>query len=461
MRFFSKTTLGDRHYYRRFFTLMMPLVIQNTVTNAVNLLDNVMIGQTGTTPMAAVAIVNQLIFVFFLAVFGALSGPSILSTQFVGAKNHAGVRNCFRFKFLFCTFVTILCCAIFCMFPEALLKLFIRGNNAPETVADTLAYGRRYLFIMVTGLPLFTATAIYASTLREYGQTKIPMLASLLALATNLGGNYVLIFGHFGFPAMGISGAAIATVASRVVEAVIVVAYTHRNAISYPFIRNAFASFRLPLSLVKDIVWRGTPLLLNEVVWALGISAVFQCYSSRGLHVVAALNIVFTISNLFKCIFFSIGSVTAVMIGHELGKDNINGARLTMNRLTLSSLCIAILTGALCIICARPLALCYNVEADIHRMAIVLLYITAFTAPFDVVIHNCYFAIRAGGQGFIAFLMDGIYLWCIQVSVCIFIGHHTNMHIYPFYAISNAVMCVKAFLCQYLISRSFWLKKIV
>ena len=461
MPFFSKSTLGDRPFYRQFFTLMLPLVIQNTVTNAVNLLDNVMIGQTGTTPMAAVAIVNQLIFIYFLAVFGALSGPSILSTQFVGAKNDAGVRHCFRFKFLFCFGVTLLCCIVFACYSDTLLGLFINGDNPSESVSETLSLARRYLFIMLTGLPLFTATAVYASTLREYGQTQFPMVASLIALFANLAGNYVLIFGHLGFPAMGITGAAIATVVSRILEAALVILYTHRNDFRYPFIRKAFASMRIPFNIIKDIAWRGTPLLVNEIAWALGMSAIFQCYSMRGLHVVAAIDIVFTISNLFKCIFYSIGSVTAVMVGHELGRNNFQGARTVVNQLLFTGIIIAIITSVLCAVFAKPLAHCYNVEDDVHRMAIFMLYVTVMTTPFDTIIHTVYFAIRAGGQGVVAFLMDSGYLWVIQFTVCAYIGHFTHLHIYPFFIISDIFLSAKAIPCLILFKRNFWLKKIV
>lgn len=456
-----KTCLGDRPFYRKMAQLMIPLVVQGTITSAVNLLDNLMIGQTGTLQMSAVAIVNQFVFVFYLVIFGSLSGPGIFSTQFVGARQNDGVRSCFRYKCMICAAATVFCCLLLGLGSEWLMRLFINGDNTPDSVDLTISYGKQYLLIMLLGLPVFTLTSIYASTLREYGETRVPMMASLAALAANLVGNYVLIFGHLGFPAMGVAGAAVATVLSRVVEAAIVIAYTHFKAREYPFITGAYASCRVPWKLAKDITRRGFPLLLNEFVWALGLSAVFQTYSMRGLHVVAAINIVYTISNLFKCAFYSIGGVTSVMVGHELGQNHFREARVTTERLLFSGVWISTAIAIISICLARPLALCYRVEPDIHQMATILLYIAASTAPFEAIVHVGYFAVRAGGQGFCAFLMDGVFLWAVQVLVCWVIAYHTQMHIYGFFALSNATLALKTIICLWILSKNFWVRNLV
>ena len=292
--------IGTKEFYFRVFSIVLPMVIQNTITNVVSLLDNVMVGRVGTLQMSAVAIINQLIFVFNLCIFGGLAGAGIFSTQYAGAKDNNGIRYCFRAKTYIGVAMFILACVVFLGFSDPLIKMYLAEDTSPADAAATLKYATSYLKIMILGLLPFTITQIYSSTLREFGETKLPMTASVAAIAVNFVFNYLLIFGKFGFPKLGVAGAAIATVLSRFVEAIILVTVSTLRRNEYAFLKSVFRSFYIPIKLCRNIAIKGTPLLINEFLWAAGMAVLLQCYSVRGLDVVAAVNISNTINNLFN-----------------------------------------------------------------------------------------------------------------------------------------------------------------
>ena len=215
-----RSLIGDRAFYRRLFTVMLPILTQNLITNFVNLLDNVMVGQVGTEPMSGVAIVNQLLFVFNLCVFGGLAGAGIFTAQFYGKNDNRGVADTFRGKLYIALGVLAVAFTVLIGFGEELILSFIHEGQENLDMAATLTYGKDYLRVMLLQLVPFAVMQIYASTLRETGETLLPMKAGIVAVLVNLTGNYILIFGKLGAPALGVVGAAIATVLSQAVSAV-------------------------------------------------------------------------------------------------------------------------------------------------------------------------------------------------------------------------------------------------
>ena len=204
-----KRWVGSRAFYRTLLAVMIPILIQNGITNFINLLDNVMVGQVGTEQMSGVSIVNQLIFVFNLCVFGAISGAGIFGAQFYGKGDHDGVRYTFRFKLIVALALYVLATLILLCFGEELIGFYLHEGSETGDLALTLESAKAYLSILLVGLLPFTVTQIYASTLREIGHTVPPMAAGIAGVLVNLTLNYVLIFGKLGAPAMGVSGAAL------------------------------------------------------------------------------------------------------------------------------------------------------------------------------------------------------------------------------------------------------------
>ena len=174
--------IGNRAFYARFFTVAIPIIIQNAITNFVSLLDNIMVGQIGNDPMSGVAIVNQLIFVFSLCIFGASSGAGIFTAQFHGSHNQEGIRHTFRFKVMICTLLAVLGIGLFLLAGTPLINTYLQGEGDAAVAANTLAYGLKYLKISLWGLIPFALCNAYSSTLRETGQTLVPMIAGVTAV---------------------------------------------------------------------------------------------------------------------------------------------------------------------------------------------------------------------------------------------------------------------------------------
>ena len=210
--------IGDKAFYHALLVLIVPMIIQQGITNFVSLLDNIMVGRLGTESMSGVAIVNQLLFVFNLSIFGGLAGASIFGAQFYGKGDHQGVRYAFRFKLMYGALITILATGVLVLFHQPLISLFLTDTGSGGDLALTLSEARQYLKVMLVGLIPFALSQSYSSSLRETGETKAPMVASVIAIFVNLILNYVLIFGRFGAPRLVVVGAAVATVIARYIE---------------------------------------------------------------------------------------------------------------------------------------------------------------------------------------------------------------------------------------------------
>ena len=300
--------IGDRTFYRHVAVVVLPIIVQNTLSNVVSLLDNVMVGQVGTLPMSAVAIINQLLFVFNLCIWGALAGAGIFGAQYYGQGNMEGVRQTLRMKLLIAAGLLVIAFGVLLGAGRPLIELYISADTTAADAAATMEYALGYLRVMLAGLISFALTQAYASTLRESGQTTLPMRASMIAMGINFVFNGLLIFGLFGFPALGVVGAGIATSLSRFVEFVIVVSGAHRSAERYPFMEGVFRNFHIDGNLARQVAIKGFPLLLNECLWSMSQAMLLQCYSVRGIQAIAAMNITNTITQIFNEVFLSLGN---------------------------------------------------------------------------------------------------------------------------------------------------------
>ena len=460
-RSMKRVLIGDRQFYKMVLAIVIPIIIQNAITNFVNLLDNIMVGQVGTEQMSGVSIANQLLFVFNLCVFGGISGAGIFSAQFQGADNQEGVRHCFRYKLWACALLLGAALAVFLMGGEFLITRFLHDEADPERVAVTLAHGMAYLRILLFGLLPFALTQVYAGTLRETGETKLPMFAGIVAVFVNLLFNWLLIFGNLGFPKLGVEGAAIATVISRYVELSIVIGYTHTHANRYRFVNGLYASLRVPKALAQDITVKGLPLLINEGLWSMGMTMLAQCYSVRGLDVVAAMNISNTISNLFSVTILSMGSATAILVGQALGSGDMEEARARAWRLVAFSIAVSVATLLVMNLIAPLIPQVYRTSDEVRGLATRLLRIWSFCMPLMAFCNSAYFTLRSGGKTMITFLFDSGYTWAIAVPLAWCLVHLTDLSVLTIYLLvqlADILKCVFGFI---LMKKGVWLNNMV
>lgn len=453
--------IGDSIFYGRVTAIVLPMIVQNTITNVVSLLDNVMVGRIGTLEMSAVAIINQLLFVYNLCIFGGLSGAGIFSTQYAGAKDDKGVAHCFRIKLIIAAAMFVLALIVFLKFPQQLIGFYLAKDTAPDVVEITLNHAANYLKIMLVGLLPFALAQVYASTLREMGETTLPMVSSIIAIGVNLVFNWLLIFGKFGFPRLGVVGAAIATVLSRFVELTVIVIATHCRKKEFTFISGIYKSFYIPRTLITDVCKRGLPLLVNEFLWSAGMAMLLQCYSVRGIHVVAAANIASNVNNLFNVVFISMGSAIAIMVGQYLGAGKIEKAKQTVWRLIFATVVACTVVGGVMAALSPIIPHIYKTEPEVKILATKLLLVFAVFMPMYSFAHDCYFTIRSGGRTLVTFLFDSAVTWGVCVPTAFVLANFTTIPIVPLYIVVQSIEFIKCIVGYILIKKGIWINNLV
>lgn len=453
--------IGDKAFYRRFLLVAVPIIVQNGISNFVSLLDNIMVGQVGSIQMSGVSIVNGLIFVFNLCVFGASSGAGIFTAQFFGSNDHEGIRYTFRFKMLICTLLSVLGIGIFLAAGTPLIQLYLQGEGEASEAAQVLHYGLNYLHVMLWGLVPFALNNAYASTLRETSQTTVPMVAGIVAVLVNLVLNYVLIFGRFGAPELGVEGAAIATVISRYVELAIVVLWTHLHGKACAFIRGAYRSLYIPADLLKKIVIKGMPLLLNEALWSGGMAFLNQCYSTCGLEVVPAMNISTTIYNLSSVVYLSGGNAVGILMGQMLGAGSTNDQIRDSNRkLITANVLFGAAFGLLLASISGVFPMIYNTTDSVRRTATALICISAVMMPVSSYLNATYFTLRSGGKTLVTFVFDSGYVWSCAIPVAFILSRFTELPILPLYAICQSLDFIKCFIGAAMLKKGTWIQNL-
>ncbi len=416
-----KQYIGDRAFYRSLLAVAIPIIIQNSITNFISLLDNVMVGQIGTEQMSGVSIVNQLLFVFNLCIFGALSGAGLFGAQFFGNRELENLRHTFRYKVIISLVICVGAIGVFLVAGDPLISLYLHEGGETGDLALTLYNAKKYLAISLVGLLPFTITQIYASSLREVKHTVPPMVAGIVGVCVNLSLNYVLIFGKLGAPALGVEGAALATVISRFVECICVIVWTHSHTEECPFIQGVYRSLRIPRELARSITVTGTPLLINETLWAAGQAMLLQCYSLRGIATVSAMNISGIAFNTFSVLYFSMGTTISILIGHRLGEGNLEKAESDAKKMIAFSTLLGVISGILIALCSLFFPDLYNTTDEVRALASSFIITVAVSAPIQAILNASYFTLRSGGKTLLTFLFDSGYVWCftIPLSYCV------------------------------------------
>ncbi|MGN0242985.1 MAG: MATE family efflux transporter [Lachnospiraceae bacterium] len=457
----KRTFIGDRQFYKRIIFLALPMIIQNAITSFVSFLDNIMVGQIGTEQMSGVAIVNQLMFVFNICVFGAVSGAGIFSAQFYGKGDYEGQKYAFRYKLYASLLVATIALCLFLFCNEQLISLYLSDSGSVGDITLALKYGKEYLVIMMLGLLPFAVSQTYISTIRETGQTLVPMLASMGAVFTNLILDFVLIFGLGPIPAYGVAGAAAATVIARFTECIIVVAWTHRNPKKNPYITGVYRGVRIPKNICLNIMKKGTPLMVNEMLWAAGMAVIVQCYAVRGLEVVAAQNISSTITNLFNIVYIQLGACISIVIGQLLGAGKLKEAKDADTKMIFFSVVACAVVALVMAFFGRFFPSIYNTEDSIKELARTFILISALVMPLCAFSHCAYFTLRSGGKTMVTFLFDSVYTWVLVAPFAFLLSHYSTLPITAVFFLVQFTEIIKVIIGFFMIRSGVWLQNIV
>jgi len=458
---FKEKFIGDRKFYKHVLLIALPMIAQNAITSFVNFLDNIMVGMIGTEQMSGVAIVNQLVFVFNICIFGGVSGAGIFGTQFFGKGDYEGQKHAFRFKMYASVAISVAALSLFTFAGTELIQLYLSDTGEVGDIALAMQYAKQYMRYVMIGLPAFALSQTYISSIRETGHTFIPMLAGMAAMVTNLVLDILLIFGVGPFPELGVEGAAIATAIARYVECSIVLIWTHTHKGINKYIVGAYRSFYIPKNTLKDILIKGTPLMVNEMLWASGMAAIVQCYAVRGLDVVAAQNISSTISNMFNVVYIQLGGSISIIIGQLLGAGKIEEAKETNRKLIFFDVACCTGVALIMMVVGRWFPNIYATEESIKDLARIFIVISAAVMPLCAFCHCSYFTLRSGGKTIVTFLFDSVYMWVIVIPVATFLAKYTTLPIAIVYLLVQSLELVKAVIGFFMVKSGVWLQNIV
>lgn len=453
--------VGDKEFYKMILSVAIPIMIQSAITNFVGMLDNIMVGRVGTEQMTGVAISNQLIFIFYLTVFGAVAGAGIFGAQFFGNGDHKGVRYAFRFKVISSLLISAIFILGFILFGDELIMMYLKGEGDVTNIEASLYYGKQYTVIMLFSFVPYALMQCYASTLRESGETLIPMKAGIISMIVNFVLNAVLIFGLFGLPALGAAGAAIATVIARFVEFALVAVWTHRHSEMHPFIKGAFNSMHIPAKVTADIFKKAMPLIVNESLWSLSMALLSQCYSTRGYDVVSAVNIATTVNNVFNVAFIALGNSVGIIVGQMLGAGENDEALSSARKMIAFSSAVCFIFGGALAAVAPFFPMIYNTDDGVRSLATSLILIMAVTMPIHAISHGCYFTLRSGGRTFITVLFDSVYASAIVYPIACALCYLTNIPIIPLYFICQFLEIGKCIMGGIMVEKRIWIRNIV
>ena len=448
-----KRYLPDKKFLRTILSIALPMMIQNTFTNLIGLVNNITVGRLGTEQLAGVAVANQLVSIYIMCIWGVMSGAEIFGAQFHGKNDMENLRNTFRFMILTGVTVALIAAVLFLSFGEQFVKLYIYSDSEGSDTVMALREGTRYLRMLVISFLPLALNMGYTSILRVNEQNTVPMFSSIAGVLSCLAVNFLLI------PKIGMIGAALATISSRVLEALINIIWCHTHTDRLQFIKGAFRTLWVPKELAKQIFITGLPLTMNETIWQIGVATITQCYSYRGLSTVAAVNIASTVQFLTSVSIFALGAAVGVVMGNLLGSGDRKGAEEASRQLLGFSVVVGIGVAVLLLILCPFVPVLYpNLSSEVHFIAKWLIWGEAFNAVLNSFYNAAYYIIRSGGKTVTTFIFDSGFIWGVSVVAAVVIAYFTTIPIIPFYWIEKALDILKCIIVYILVKKGSWIQ---
>jgi len=401
-------------FYKKLFILALPIAFQNLASTSLNLIDTLMIGQLGETYIGAVALANQVFFLLMLFLFGISSGASVFTAQYWGKKDLAGIHRSLGLALIPALTGAVLFTLAAQFLPGQILALF-------TTDKTVISLGIPYLRIISVSYICTAVSLIIQGVLRSTGHVKLPLKITLISLSLNALFNYLLIFGKFGFPEMGIEGAALATTGARFLEIFLLLYLSKRR--NYPVIASRKKLFNFPKGFIRNFTYRVYPVILNEVGWSLGITMFTIVYARMGTPVLAAFNIMDTVSRLVFVLFIGTGNASGIVLGNIIGENRPEDARKYARGLLKISIIMGIGAGIIIYISAPWVPSMFKISEEVSRMVTTFMKILSVVVFVKVSnIHIIVGILRSGGDTHICMLLEIIPLWLIGIPLAFYTG---------------------------------------
>lgn len=442
----------DREFLINMLKIALPIIIQNLVTSSLNMADTIMIGKLGEVEIAAVGIANQYFFFFSMILIGLCGGCSVFISQYWGKRDFTNIKRMLGLGLVSVLLVSIVFMAAGFINPGKIILLF----NKDSTVIDL---GGKYLFIVLFSYIFTAITFIYSYSLRSIGNTVAPLIVNIAALLCNVFLNYILIFGKFGAPALGVEGAAIATLIARVVETIILVFLVYKD--NGVFAASLTELKDLNTSFFKKSYKIIVPVLLNDVFWAMASLIYSVVYGRMGTGATAAVQISNTVSNMFMVVTFGMASASAIMIGNSIGEGREDQTIDYAKKFMGISLFVSIIL-ALSLALASPIILdLFNVSNEVRSSTLIMLYIISliFIVRFlgMVIIVGI---LRGAGDARSSLIIEGFTMWFVGVPLTIMGAFLFKLPVHLVYALAILEEVVKFILGLMRLKSRKWINNI-
>lgn len=446
-----KKYLGTKEFYKSVSSIALPIMAQQFITTFVNLIDNVMIGSIGNIALTSVTVANRFFLIVNSLLFGLCGAAGIYIAQYFGAKEKRKCQEVFNINMFFSIGAAVLFTFVIFVFPQFAVELF---SKTPIIVEEAIKYLQ---FAKYTYIP-FAISFTCMMALRAVGINKIQLKVGTVAVLTNTLLNYCLIFGHFGFPEMGIQGAAIATVTARVVEMTIYLVVLYRNRHFFSF--DLKGMIRINLGLLTNIIRKAIPLTANEILFSIGQSLIFMSYMRCDEYLVASISVVDTVANIMFIVFGGLSSAISIMIGNKLGANQLDEAKENARKLLCFGLMVSLVIGSIFFMLAPLIPNMYNVDVPIKEAIVTLVRIKSIMIniyAFNVCI---FFILRAGGDVVSTMVMDSGFLWVAGVLVSTVLSSFTTISLITLYIIVESLDLIKLMIAAYFFKKERWVKNI-
>jgi putative MATE family efflux protein len=448
---------GSGKFYKNALSIAVPIMLQQLIQSMVSLVDNFMVSGLGDVAMSGVNVAGQIIFVFMVYVNTICMAGGIFMTQYFGADDKNGMGQAFRFKLVMGMLAFIPYYLVCMVYPRQILSLMVIGNSQADMILDQAVSYMGILFY--AGLPM-TISVCIASSLRDMGKVRIPLVITVAATLINTCLNWVLIYGHLGAPAYGVKGAAYATVIARSME---FIAFIVVYAVIKPDFRFKMTEFfRIDGKLFGTMLKKGALMLFCEMVWVLSETMTTAIYNGRGgADVVSGMASGFAIANLFFVAFSGIYSATGVIIGKTLGTGKLEEAR-TQKKWILSG---AAVLGIIMTFVGFGTTLVVPVvfgrlsdsAVDICRSMVVLL---SFFMPVWVIMNAQQAIARAGGDTAMGMYTDAFITILVMLPMLFVLARYTNVGPVTMYFVIKLLDLVKVVIFHIWLRKERWLKNL-
>ena len=446
-------TIESKQLYKTLARVALPIALQSLIASSLNLLDNLMVGSLGEVELAAVGLSSQLFFVHLGVMFGFASGSAAFMAQFWGKQDTKSIRKVIGFAVTICFSVSLLFFLPAILMPEKVLGLF---TNIPEVIE----LGKEFIRIAAICFLTMSITYPLSAALRTTQQTSIPLKISAVVFTTNTILNYILIFGHFGAPALGVEGAAIATAISRTLELLLYfyVVVIRKNLISGKI--GEFIGWHRPL--IARILATAIPVMINETMWSLGMATYNAAYGRMGVTEFAAIQASSTLNTLFILAIFSLGDALLILVGQRIGMGEMDYAFALAKRLLKIGMGVGALSGLLLILASQFIIRLFNFTPEGQHYALLIIAVYGIFMPLKVYNGlNIVGTLRCGGDTKFAMFVEVGSVWFIGVPLVFFGALYLALPIYFVVLMAQTEEVVKCILCRQRFQSKKWLNNLV